>query len=128
MYRLKLIKGKTYCGRGVKASQSDPIVCISDIEQANRLVQSGFLVFIENPNETARDESEEDFLFPEEEPVSEESPMLMELQQKTKAELMEYAENRGISVTGCKTKDDVITKIAEEMERASATREAIRED
>lgn len=128
MYRLKLIKGKTYWGRGVKASQSDPIVCVSDTEQANQLVQSGFFTFVENPNETARDESEEDFLFPEEEPVSEESPMLMELQQKTKAELMEYAENRGISVTGCKTKDDVITKIAEEMERASATREAIRED
>ena len=46
----------------------------------------------------------------------------------TKAELMEYAENRGISVIACKTKDDMITKIMEEMERASVTREAIRED
>ena len=128
MCRLKLIKGKTYWGRGVKASQSDPIVCVSDVERANQLVQSGFFVFLENPNETVRDETEEDFLFPEEEPVSEESPMLAELQQKTKAELMEYAENRGISVTGCKTKDDVISKITEEMERASVTREVIRED
>lgn len=128
MYRIKLIKGKTYWGRGVKASQSDPIVCVSDIEQAKQLVQSGFFVFVENPNETARDESEEDFLFAEQEPVPEESPILAELQQMTKAELMEYAENRGISVIACKTKDDMITKIMEEMERASVTREAIRED
>ena len=128
MYRLKLIKGKTYWGRGVKASQSAPIVCVSDTEQANQLVRSGFFVLVENPNETARDESEEDFLFTEEEPVLEEVPILAELQQMTKAELMEYAENRGISVIACKTKDDMITKIMEEMERASVTREAIRED
>lgn len=128
MYRLKLIKGKTYWGRGVKASQSDPIVCVSDTEQANQLVQSGFFTFVENPNETARDESEEDFLFPEEEPVPEESTILAELQQMTKAELMEYAENRGISVIACKTKNDMITKIMEEMERASFARKLIREN
>ena len=52
----------------------------------------------------------------------------MELQKKNKAELIEYAGQNGIDITGCKTKDDIYQKIVEAIARAAASRAALREE
>ena len=51
----------------------------------------------------------------------------MELQKKNKSELIEYADKKGIDITGCKTKDDIYQKIVEAIARAEAARAALRE-
>lgn len=140
MYHLKLIKGKTYWGI-VKASEKKPDVYVSEKEKANALVDSGFFA-LEGEESSAKEQSnvgggkteegESSFIpdeYEEEYDSADEQPgsIMMELQQKTKAELSEYAEQNGIDLTGCKTKDDIITKVIEALAKAAAARQAIRD-
>ena len=143
MYYLKLIKGKTYWGI-VRASQKNPNVCVPEKEQADLLVKSGFFVLVNNPDEDVKEntaskndaendtEEQEGSYVPgddeSEEDEEQENSIMSELQQKTKAELTEYAEKNGIDLSGCKTKDDSLSKIFEDMARAAAARQAIRDN
>ena len=132
MYRLKLVKGKTYWGAGVKASQEKPYVEVETKEQAERLVKSGHFMLEVFEKETNKEENaaenDEELSFPEDE-VEEENTgnsILAELQTKKKDELVQYAADCGIDIVGCKTKDDIISKIVEALARAAVARDAIR--
>lgn len=130
MYRLQLIKGKTYWGAGVKAIQENPFVEVKTEEQANRLVKTGYFTMVEEemPAQT-KENTNTDLVFPDGDDVEEcdsESSVLEELQKKKKEELVQYASENGIDITGCKTKDDMISKILEALARAAAARDAIR--
>lgn len=140
MYHLRLVKGKTYWGI-VKASEEKPDVYVAEREKADALVASGFFALegegspaVEKPSIGGEDNGEGDDSFvpgeyEDEGNSADEQPgsIMMELQQKTKAELSEYAEQNGIDLTGCKTKDDIITKIIEALAKAAAARQAIRD-
>lgn len=134
MYRLKLIKGKTYWGAGVKASQEKPIVEVKTKDHAERLLKSGHFAFFDFGEEVkapeAPSETKEDSLFADEEEVEEEpgNPDLDELKAKKKDELVDYAAECGIDITGCKTKEDIFNRIVEAQERAAAVRDAIRSE
>lgn len=135
MYRLKLIKGKTYWGAGVKASQEKPFVEVETEEHADHLVKTGYFIMIEEemPVQTmpvqTKENTDADLVFPDgddAEDCDSESSILEELQKKKKEELIQYASGSGIDITGCKTKDDMISKILEALARAAAARDAIR--
>ena len=55
-------------------------------------------------------------------------PFFTELQEKTKVQIVEYAEQRGIDIAGCKTKDDYIQRIIEAMTKAEAARSELRSE
>ncbi len=137
MYNLRLIKGKSYLGI-VYATEKNPLVNVAEKAKADYLVESGYFELIGNsegcepetvPNnvDTPEDSGE---LFEEDVDETEENSIseVMELQQKTKAELIDYATEKGIDIVGCKTKDDIFSKIVEAMANADEARKAIREE
>lgn len=137
MYRLKLIKGRTYWGAGVKASQEKPFVEVETIEHAEKLVKTGYFAMDESVQTSnsscvnvadAEEKDGFDFSVDDEEEAAEEDSVLAELQKKKKDELVKYASEHGIDITGCKTRDDIISKIFEALARASVARDAIRNE
>lgn len=135
MYRLRLIKGKTYWGI-VKASAEQPVVEVKEKKAADRLVESGYFVLEvakceQAENVLSADESENTEYFEDmfsEETEEKEMPFFTELQEKTKVQLVEYAEQRGIDIAGCKTKDDYIQRIIKAMTKAEAARSELRSE
>ncbi|MCD8018429.1 MAG: hypothetical protein LUF92_02240 [Clostridiales bacterium] len=132
MYHLKLCKGRSYRGI-VSATKAKPDVYVPEKEQADALVASGYFTLIEETvtvseneaqTETVSDASEDLF---EAEETEAETPILVELQGKKKAELVEYAEKNGINISGCNTKDDILQRIVEAIANADAAREALRQ-
>lgn len=134
MYRLKLIKGRTYWGAGVKASQEKPFVEVETIEHAEKLVKTGYFAMDESVQTSnsggvnVAGAEDFDFSVDDEEEAAEEDSVLAELQKKKKDELVKYASEHGIDITGCKTRDDIISKIFEALARASVARDAIRNE
>ncbi|MCC8066395.1 MAG: hypothetical protein LIO94_04755 [Clostridiales bacterium] len=131
MYHLKLIKGMSYTVGNLSASKRKPDLYVEDKEQADKLVKTGFFTVVgetaeqnasleENEGELEADTSEES--------ESGETPLIAELQGKNKADLVAYAGQNGIDITGCKTKDDILQRIIEAIARADAAREALRSE
>lgn len=137
MFHLRLRKGLSYFGI-VRATRDKPDVYVQEKEQADSLVKSGYFELVGNTEAEVKrtlavkeEKPEEDgadlFGDDAEEDEPQERPELIELQGKTKAELTEYANNKGIDITGCKTKDEILQKITEAIARAVAAREALSE-
>ena len=132
MYHLRLIKGKSYWGI-VKASEKEPDVFVPEKEKADRLVKTGFFTLVgEEAEQEVEQKNPDDMECTElfsDEAVDEpqEKPIIMELQGMTKAELAEYADKKGIDITGCKTKDDIFQRVIDAIARADEARAAIRE-
>lgn len=132
MYHLKLCKAKSYMGI-VCATESKPDVYVPEKQQAGKLVASGYFVLVseeENTtNKIVREEASEvedtDSLFEEPDEEGEDS-LLVELQTKSKAELVEYANKNGIDLTGCNKKDEIYSQIIESIARADSAREMLR--
>lgn len=130
MYHLKLVKGRTYWGI-VKASAKEPDVYVEEKEKADSLVASGFFVLAgqEEAGSGKKDvqiseEGTPDDYFAE--PEEEEPSLLVELQGKTKDELVTYAKSKGIDLTGCGKKDEILQRILQELARADQVRESLR--
>lgn len=132
MYHLRLAKGKSYWGV-VKASEEKPDVLVHEKEKADRLVKTGFFTLVgegaeQEVEQKNPDDMESTELFSDEaEDEPQEKPIIMELQGMTKAELAEYADKKGIDITGCKTKDDIFQRVIDAIARADEARAAIRE-
>lgn len=132
MYHLKLCKAKSYMGI-VCATQNKPDVYVPEKQQADKLVASGYFVLVseeENTtNKIVREEASEvedtESLFEEPDEEGEDS-LLVELQTKSKAELVEYANKNGIDLTGCNKKDEIYSQIIESIARADSAREMLR--
>lgn len=134
MFHLRLCKGLSYLGI-VRATKAEPDVFVQEEEKAKALVNTGYFEMVSNEaeisrpqTETAEQENSADDLFGEGPGEDEQqgNPELMELQKKNKAELIAYAGQNGIDITGCKTKDDIYQKIVEAIARAAAARAALR--
>lgn len=134
MFHLRLCRGLSYLGI-VRATKAEPDVYVQEEEKANALVASGYFEMVTSGAEkvqpftggTSETDSIEDMFGEEVEEEVQEDPELMELQKKSKSELIEYAGQNGIDITGCKTKDDIYQKIVEAIARAVASRAALRE-
>lgn len=134
MFHLRLCRGLSYLGI-VRATKAEPDVYVQEEEKANALVASGYFEMVTSEAEkvqpftggTSETDSIEDMFGEEVEEEVQEDPELMELQKKSKSELIEYAGQNGIDITGCKTKDDIYQKIVEAIARAAASRAALRE-
>lgn len=136
MFHLRLCKGLSYLGI-VRATVAEPDVYVQEEEKARDLVTSGYFEMVTGEAEkiqpltggVEKTESTEDIFEEEfEENEVQGNPVLMELQKKNKAELIEYAGQNGIDITGCKTKDDIYQKIVEAIARAEVSRAALREE
>lgn len=136
MFHLRLCKGLSYFGI-VRATKAEPDVFVQEEEKAKALVTTGYFERVSNEAEfsqpqpvTGEQENPTDDLFEEGTGEDEQQgdPELMELQKKNKAELIAYAGQNGIDITGCKTKDDIYQKIVEAIARAAAARAALREE
>lgn len=135
MFHLRLCKGLSYMGI-VRATKAEPDVYVPEEEKAKALVTSGYFEMVTSEAEkvqpltgdTEKAESVTDMFEEESEDDVQGDPELMELQKKNKAELIEYAGQNGIDITGCKTKDDIYQKIVEAIARAAASRAALREE
>lgn len=134
MFHLRLCRGLSYLGI-VRATKAEPDVYVQEEEKANALVASGYFEMVTSGTEkvqpftggTSEADSIEEMFGEEAEEKVQEDPELMELQKKSKSELIEYAGQNGIDITGCKTKDDIYQKIVEAIARAAASRAALRE-
>lgn len=134
MFHLRLCRGLSYLGI-VRATKAEPDVYVQEEEKANALVASGYFEMVTSGAEkvqpftgcTSEADSIEEMFGEEAEEKVQEDPELMELQKKSKSELIEYAGQNGIDITGCKTKDDIYQKIVEAIARAAASRAALRE-
>lgn len=100
MAKVKLIKARSYSGI-IVATVKKPIVDVSE-DEAKALVATGYF----EPYATAdKPESSED-------DGDESIPDYEALSEKTKAELVAYAEENGIDIEGCKTKADILEAIS----------------
>lgn len=134
MYHLRLVKGKSYLGI-VKASETKPDVFVQEKEKADHLVKTGFFSMVGEESEQNAEPMKQgdgdaknvDLFSGEAEDESQEKPIIMELQEMSKAELSEYAEKKGIDITGCRTKDDIFQRVIDAIARADEARAALRE-
>ena len=131
MFHLRLCKGLSYLGI-VRATKAEPDVYVQEEEKANSLVASGYFEMVTSEAEknqplagTIKDTETDENMFGEaESDEGQEESELMELQKKSKPELIEYANVAGIDITGCKTKDDIYQKIVETIAKVAASRAA----
>ena len=111
MYHLKLIKSLSYYSGVIKATAKKPDVYVTDKAVADKALNTGFFRLIEDkptPKPKAEPKSE-----PEPEPQPEqETPDYDVLASKTKAELIKFANEKGISLEGCKTKAEILMEIS----------------
>lgn len=140
MYHLRLIKGKSYWGI-VKASENSPDVYVPEKSQADRLLASGHYVMIGSSGDLGgdmpqdrcmdTDNAEDEYNMFEDvyggEDAEDGIHPVTWMQDKTKAELIEYAEQNGIDVAGCRTKNDITDRIIKALERAAAARQELRD-
>ncbi len=131
MYHLKLCKAKSYRGI-VTATEKRPDVYVSEKDQADSLVASGYFALVSDGENTgaeikplANENADETDLFTENEQEQSDSIML-ELQKMTKDELVVYAKNNGIDLAGCNKKDEIFQLIVQEIARADAARNELR--
>lgn len=131
MYHLRLCKAKSYRGI-VVATEKRPDVYVPEKDQADSLVASGYFTLAsDGENESAEIEQPHDEitgetdLFADNEQEQGDTIML-ELQKMTKDELISYAKDSGIDLTGCNKKDEIFQRIVQEIARADAARNELR--
>ena len=107
MYKLKLIKGRSYTGYGVTATSVSPIVDVESEETAKTLIASKYFSVI---SETAEIEKTTSSAVT----ATAEKP----LNKMTEKELEAYAAENGIELTGLKKKADKLSAIQQALESA----------
>lgn len=106
VYHIRLTKARSYRGV-VTATKAQPDVYVEDKAIADKAVASGYFTLVEVTEDEAGDTDAEDGGAEDEEQVDYEK-----LEAMTKAELTEYAEERGISLEGCSTKAQILKAIS----------------
>ena len=95
MFKLKLVRGLSYSGYGVKATNQRPIITVDKKEAADALIASGHFSLIA--------ESGADNTFVE----------VKSIEKKTEKELDAYARENGIDLSGVSGKAKKLAKIQE---------------
>lgn len=100
MYKLKLIKGRSYTGRGVKATSESPVVEAESKVAYDALIASGYFVSVGEAAPTGAAGG------------TDEKP----LAKMTEKELEAYAEENGIDLSGASKKADKLAIIQQALE------------
>ena len=95
MYKLKLARGLSYTGYGIKATKQEPFVDVEDEAAANYLVESRHFELAMNAG--AGRKTPPDGSVPSE--------------QWTVPQLQAFAAENGIDITGLKLKPEIIAKV-----------------
>lgn len=104
MFKLKLIKGRSYTGHGVKATAAAPFVEVDKKETSDALAASGYFSFVE---ELADSNEGKDGDKP--------------LEKLTEKELDAYAAENGIDLSGAGKKADKLAKIQQALAENAGT-------
>ena len=101
MIKVKLVKARSYSGT-VKATREQPYVNVNTDEEAQALVNTGFLAICGSsaPDNDCEDDRGESL------------PDYEALSKMTKSELTVYAEENDINIEDCKTKADILEAIS----------------
>lgn len=94
MFKLKLIKGRSYTGYGVKADALNPFIEVSKKEVSDALVASGYFSFVEGEVNADNDKGGD-----------------KPLEKMTEKELDAYAAENGIDLSGAGKKADKLAAI-----------------
>lgn len=127
MFKLKLIKGRSYRG-DVVATSEKPFVTVKTEEEAKRLETGGFFAIVSEPEPKAEEVDQEDFIQYDDE-VDEEEPrdvLAEELGQMDIAGLKAYAERSGIDIGTRRKKADILKFILKEVAKADEARAVLR--
>jgi len=107
MYHLRLIKGRSYTGV-VRATKAAPDVFVEDEDKYLAAMESGYFKEIKDAPAADTAGAPAGNEEPKQDPPAEE-----DISKRTIPELREYAEENGISLTGCSTKNEILQKIKE---------------
>ncbi len=91
MFKLRLIKGRSYAGNGIKVTAEKPIISIESKEKTDALVASGYFSIVSEPELSK----------------TEEKP----LEKMSDKELETYAAENGIDISGLSKKSDKLAAI-----------------
>ena len=94
MFKLKLIKGRSYTGYGVKADALNPFIEVEKKEVSDTLVASGYFSFVGELANTNDDKGGD-----------------KSLEKMTEKELDAYAAENGIDLSGASKKADKLATI-----------------
>ena len=94
MFKLKLIKGRSYTGYGVKADALNPFIEVEKKEVSDALVASGYCSFVEGGVNADNDKGGD-----------------KPLEKMTEKELDAYAAENGIDLSGAGKKADKLAAI-----------------
>ena len=117
MYHLRLTKALSYSGI-VTATRKHPDVYTEDEATANAAVATGYFRLVSGAEDKLRGllakakEAAQAAQEQEEQQPDGEAPDYEELAKLKKAELIAYAEEHGIDLTGCSTKDEILAAIS----------------
>lgn len=106
MYHMKLVKGLSYYGGGIKATKKNPDVYVEDEASTNAALASGYFKLVSV--------SEEQEVPPpaEGEPAQDGTPGKT-LEKMTVSELETFATYKGVSLKGVRGKDNIIAALKE---------------
>lgn len=98
MYKLKLLRGRSYTGNGVKATAVSPIIEVESKETSDSLIASGYFSLVSEATAPSN--------------MSDDKPIT----KMTEKELEAYAAENGIDLTGCNKKAEKLTTIQQALE------------
>jgi len=99
MYKIKLIRGHSYNGYGVKVKAEQPFVNVEDKETVDLLMETGRFELVEVADGNGK------------EPDSGEDVVEKSVDKMNETELDAYATENGIDLTGLKKKAEKLAKI-----------------
>lgn len=109
MFKLKLIKGRSYTGHGISVSSVDPFIEVSDKEKSDALAATGYFSVVSESTP---------------ERPHEEKP----LDKMSEKELEAYAAENGIDISGVNKKADKLALIQQALADASTSEDLFGED
>ena len=99
MYRVKLIKGRSYNG-AIRATQEEPFVDVEDKAIADAAVATGYFEYVESEGD--------------------DNDAPADISKMTVPQLEAYAAEKGIDLADCKNKAEKVAKIKEAAETDGA--------
>lgn len=103
MYHVRLCKSLSYDNGKIKATKAAPDVYVEDEAIANEAVASGFFELVSGETRNVHTEEPE---------AQEETVDWDAIAAMTKAQLVEYAAQKGIDISKCKSKSDILAVIS----------------